>query len=207
MVELAGTDTRARDLRTSPLEAISHRLVAASVQDRVTVTERAFTTQIGLRGDAGNAAFVKAVKTATGMAPPTEPCSVVARGDMSILWLGPDEWLVVAPDDPDGALAAKLDKALARLSAVAVDLTGNRTVIELSGLHARAVLEKSCHHDLHPRNFPVGRVVGTLMTHTQVFLEKTSATPDTFRLYVRSSFARHMAEWLMDAMAEFTESA
>lgn len=107
------------------------------------------------------------------------------------------------PDDPDGALLARLDKNLGKLGATAVDLTGNRTVIELAGPDARDVLEKACLHDLHPRAFPPGRVVGTVMAHTQLFLEKTSGEPDTFRLYVRSSFARHMAEWLIDAMAEF----
>ena len=200
-------DTRARDLRVSPLEAISHRLVAASAAAHVSVAELPFTTQIGLRGDVSKAAFSNAVKSVVGVAPPKDACTVAVKGDNRILWLGPDEWLVVAPDDPDGALAAKLEKALAKVSAVAVDLTGNRTVIELSGPSARAVLEKGCRHDLHPAAFPVGRVVGTLMAHTQLFLEKTSDSPATFRLYVRSSFARHMAEWLMDAMAEFTESS
>ena len=197
-------DTRAMDLRFSPLEAVSHRLVAASAADHASVAELPFTTQIGLRGDASKAAFANAVKSAVGVAPPKEACTVAVKGDNRILWLGPDEWLVVAPDDPDGALLARLEKALAKVSAAAVDLTGNRSVIELSGPSARAVLEKGCRHDLHPKAFPVGRVVGTLMAHTQFFLEKTSDNPETFRLYVRSSFARHMAEWLMDAMAEFT---
>ena len=204
----AGThaDTRAQELRFSPLEAVSHRLVAASAPGRVEARELPFTTQIGLRGAGADAAFVKAVKAAVGVAPPVEACTVAEKGDNRILWLGPDEWLVVAPDDPDGALLAKLEKALAKVSAAAVDLTDNRTVIELTGPDARAVLEKACRHDLHPRAFPAGRVVGTLMAHVQLFLEKTVEEPETFRLYVRSSFARHMASWLMDAMAEFAES-
>ncbi|MEZ5877446.1 MAG: sarcosine oxidase subunit gamma family protein [Tepidamorphaceae bacterium] len=203
---MAELDTRARDLRFSPLEAVSHRLVAASATDSVSATELPFTTQIGLRGDASDAAFVKAVKAAIGVAPPSEACTVAVKGDNRVLWLGPDEWLVVAPDDVEGALLSKLEKGLAKLGAVAIDLTGNRTVIELSGPSARAVLEKGCYHDMHPRAFPVGRVVGTLIAHTQLFLERASDNPETFRLYVRSSFARHMAEWLMDAMAEFNES-
>ncbi|MFN0262727.1 sarcosine oxidase subunit gamma [Tepidamorphus sp. 3E244] len=198
---------RARDVRLSPLEPMGHRLVALSSGKSVAITEKPFTIQIGLRGKAGDSVFSKAVKSATGVALPEDACSVSSAGDTSILWLGPDEWLVVAPDAEDSDLLSKLESGLETVSSAVVDLTGNRTVIELSGPRARDVLEKGCRLDLHPDAFPVGRVAGTLMAHTQLFLEKLSGEPETFRLYVRASFARHMAEWLLDAMAEFTESA
>ena len=50
---MAEVKSVARDLRVSPLEAIGHRLVAAS-SPRVTINEIPFETQIGLRGDASN---------------------------------------------------------------------------------------------------------------------------------------------------------
>ena len=199
---MADITTDAKALRVSPLEAIGHRLVAAS-SPRVTLNEIAFETQIGLRGDASKAAFNRAVKAACGVAPPTQACTVAVAGDTRILWLGPDEWLAVAPDDTGAALPGKLEGPVAKAGGAVIDLTANRTVIVVSGPDARGVLEKGCMHDLHPRAFPIGRVVGTLIARTQVFLEKTGDRPETFRLYVRASFARHLAEWLIDAAAEF----
>lgn len=196
-------NAQAASLRQSPLEAMAHRFLVYSDLDPVRLEERAFVTQIGLRGAASRKGFRDAVKKATGAALPTDACTVSAAGDVSIFWLGPDEWLVVAPEPHGLSLLDGLEKALARQHAAVVDLSANRTVIELSGPSARAVLEKGCLHDLHPRAFPVGRVVGTILARTQIFLEKTAEGPDVFRLYVRCSFARHLADWLLDAMAEF----
>jgi sarcosine oxidase subunit gamma len=190
-------------LRQSPLEAMSHRFLVYSDLDPVRLEERPFLTQIGLRGDAGRKGFRDAVKKATGPELPIEACTVSAKGDVSILWLGPDEWLVVAPDNRGAALMDVLEKVLAKQHAAVIDLSANRTVIELSGPSGRAVLEKGCLHDLHPRAFPAGRVVGTIIARTQVFLERPTEAPDSFRLYVRCSFARHLADWLLDAMTEF----
>ncbi|MEM8744812.1 MAG: sarcosine oxidase subunit gamma family protein [Pseudomonadota bacterium] len=200
---MADQNTQASSLRQSPLEAMAHRFLVYSDLDPVRLEERAFETQIGLRGNASRKGFRDAVKKATGTDLPTEACTVSTVGEVSILWLGPDEWLVVAPDARELALLDALQKTLAKQHAAVIDLSANRTVIELSGPSARAVLEKGCLHDLHPRAFPVGRVVGTIMARTQVFLEKTAEGPDVFRLYVRCSFARHLADWLLDAMVEF----
>ncbi len=199
---MADITTDAKALRVSPLEVIGHRMVATS-SPRVTINEIPFETQIGLRGDASKAAFNRAVKSALGVAPPKEACTAVEAGDRRILWLGPDEWLAVAPDDTGADLLGKLEGPVAKAGGAAIDLTANRTVIVVSGPDARGVLEKGCLHDLHPRAFPTGRVVGTLLAKSQIFLEKTGDKPETFRLYVRASFARHLAEWLIDAAAEF----
>ncbi|MCA8967107.1 MAG: FAD-dependent oxidoreductase [Planctomycetes bacterium] len=80
--------------------------------------------------------------------------------------------------------------------------------IALQGPRARDVLEKMCLHDLHPRVFGPGRVVGTVLFKCQVFLEQLDDRP-TWHVYVRPSFSRHLASLMVDAMAEFggTENA
>ncbi|MDO5617974.1 sarcosine oxidase subunit gamma [Kocuria sp.] len=83
-----------------------------------------------------------------------------------------------------------------------VDLSANRTTLEIAGPHAREVLEKGCPMDLHPRAFPVNSAVSTTLGPVQVVLWRTH--PDTWRLMPRSSFAQFVAQWLLDAMTEFS---
>ena len=82
-----------------------------------------------------------------------------------------------------------------------VDLSANRTTLELSGPSARAVLEKGCPLDLHPRVFGPGTAVSTTLGLVQVLLWQTDE--QTWRIMPRSSFAVYIAQWLMDSMTEF----
>lgn len=116
--------------------------------------------------------------------PPMEPNTVV--GDA--LWLGPDEWLVLGGREEDYA-----DQP------AAVDVSANRSCLELSGEGAADVLARGCALDLHPSVFPPGRCAQTLVARAQVILYRPEE--HTFRLLVRPSFADYLRAWLRDAGA------
>ncbi|MGH7122931.1 MAG: sarcosine oxidase subunit gamma family protein, partial [Stellaceae bacterium] len=59
-----------------------------------TLRELAPPLMLNLRGDAGAEAFRSAVNAVLGISPPAEPNTVASSGEISVLWLGPDEWLV-----------------------------------------------------------------------------------------------------------------
>jgi sarcosine oxidase subunit gamma len=117
----------------------------------------------------------------------------------SVLWLGPDEWLVVGPPGGEAALEAQLRDALGELGpAVAiVDVSANRTTIELTGPAARDVLERGCPLDLE-RDVRPGSCAQTLVARANVLLQQMDDAP-TYRLFVRPSFAAYLAAWLADA--------
>ena len=54
------------------------------------------TTRLAIR--AGGAAAT-GIGLAIGVLLPTVPCRSVIARDRAALWLGPDEWLIVAPED------------------------------------------------------------------------------------------------------------
>jgi sarcosine oxidase subunit gamma len=136
------------------------------------------------------------VRTAGGTllgVPVPAPNRVATAGERAILWLGPDEYLVVAPDgDPVAELTAES----------VVDVSANRTTIELSGPHARDVLEQGMSIDLHARVFGPGQCAQTLLARAQVILRQVDAEP-TYHVLVRGSFAPYLADWLVDAAKEF----
>ncbi len=158
--------------------------------------------QIGLRGNPDDPAFLDGVRQVLDFDLPIVPNIVNASGNVRILWLGPDEWLIAADDGAAADLVGGLEASLDGHHVSIVDLSASRTVFELSGPQARSVLEKGCLLDLHPRVIAPGQCAGTIIAQTQVYLEQTDDRP-TYRLYVRVSFARHFSSWLLDAMAEF----
>ena len=85
-----------------------------------------------------------------------------------------------------------------------VDLSANRTTLELSGPRARAVLEKGCALDLHPRVFQPGTALSTEIGGIPVVLWKTG--DETYRIFPRASFAEFLGRWLLDAMREYAST-
>ena len=82
----------------SPLARSAGRLAAATRASRgaVRLAELPFLAQIDVRLDAKGAA-ADGVGLALGVQLPLEPNTVVRAGELYVLWLGPDEWLVVGP--------------------------------------------------------------------------------------------------------------
>jgi sarcosine oxidase, subunit gamma len=121
----------------------------------------------------------------------------VQLGQKTILWLGPDEWLLVDDPEEHAHTAAKLRSALQGIHAAVVDVSASRAVLVLSGPHAEETLAKAATLDFHVRAFPVGSCAQTNIARTQGIIHR--AGPEEFRIFVRASFARYLAAWLGDA--------
>ncbi|MBE9552804.1 MAG: sarcosine oxidase subunit gamma [Proteobacteria bacterium] len=176
---------------------------AGSGADTAVIVEHPHLGKINLRGDSGDQAFMDAVAEAVGAAPPVEANTTVAAGKHSILWLGPDEWLVVTPADKQGEAEAALAGALEGQHASIVDGTDARTTIRLHGANARNVLMKSCPLDLHPRVFGPGQCAQSILAKADVLIHQLDDTP-TYDIYVLCSFSGYLWDWLADAAKEFS---
>ena len=193
-------------IRSSALSGWSARLAAASAApSRFAIRELPFATQINLRGDIANAAFSGAVKNAIGCTLPATPSAWTATDACQPVWLGPDEWLLVAADGANEPLVPALREALRSLHHAVTDVSANRTIIEISGAYVRPVLAKGCTLDLHAQSFGPRKAAQTLLAKAPVILQCMDA-PSSFRLYVRNSFASYVAAWLTDAAAECAAS-
>ena len=110
-------------------------------------------------------------------------------------------------DHPRSQSAPALESAPAGGGAphggAAIDVSGQRTTLRLRGAHARDVLEKGCSLDLHPRVYGPGTAAQTMLGLAGVILIPLDDDGADYRILVRSSFARYLAEWLVDAAAEF----
>ena len=153
------------------------------------MSERAFLAKITVRGKVAD----DTVRDALGLSLPREPNTASSGPDHAILWLGPDEWLVVGPPDSEGALSSTLETALP--DAAVIDVTEGYTTIRLGGPLARDVLSMGTPLDLHPRQFAAGAATRTLFARTTIILHKINEDP-VFDIHVERSQAEYLWTWL-----------
>lgn len=193
--------------RRSPLA--HHGLAARAVADAeaareadISLGERPHRCKIDLRGNASDPGFLDAVEGVTGLRLPVEPNTTATAGDLSALWLGPNEWLIVGPAGRERDLAGRLRDALQGHHAAVTDVSEARTVIAVAGPSARDLLAKGTTLDLHPRVFGPGRCAQSGIAKTVMILHQLDDRP-TFEIYVANSFADYLWTWLEHAAAEY----
>lgn len=186
----------------SPLATYTDVLARHSVPGHLGIAEIPFTAQVNLRVDPKSLAAER-IGIALGAMLPNQPGDVVLVGELTVLWLGPDEWLLVGPEGSQEDIQTTVDTALAGDHAAVVDVSANRTVLSVSGPKARDLLNKGCALDLHPNSFESNRCAQTTLARAGVILVCRDAELPSYWLIVRSSYARYLVDWLTDAAAEY----
>ena len=193
----------AEAVRRSALADYAERFAALSAASggELSIRELPFVSQINLRADTKDPRLMQQLESALSFALPLVPNTAASAKDRRALWLGPDEWLVVGPDGQQGALEQALRHGLNGFFGSIVDVSANRTSLEIRGPKARNLLAHGVPIDLDAPSFGPGRCAQSLLAKAQVILERRGEE-EAFHLYLRSSFAGYVADWLLDAAAE-----
>ena len=184
--------------KKSPLEGMNIGTVAT-----VGIRELPGLQTIDLRVAPGTSTQA-AVAEVLGMDLPGKPGqtrgrAVSGRGEAHALCLGPDWWLIIGLQEAEQKLALLRLKNLYHFSVV--DVSGQRTTIELEGPKAREVLAHLWDQDLREKSFPIASVSQGLMAKVPVIVYHIA--PLRYRVMVRSSFALHLWRALVDAAEEW----
>lgn len=190
------TGFTAPPVRRSPLE---HRLPISSNDGRTALLERKFTGKLIMRGEAGQISPL--IEAAIGAALPVAPCTSAVSATFTILWLGPSEWMLLTPENDEGATAEKLQFALGGVPHQITDVTDHYTIIRLSGERSRDMLMKLTTLDTHPARFPSGAAKGSMFGRVPATLHLTADSPDCFDLVIRRSHADYL--WRLLALAGY----
>ena len=73
--------------------------------------ERPFLTHVNLRLDPADSEALAAIQQMLGVQLPLTPNTTAASQGLLAIWLGPDEWLLLAAQDHSEALASDLQAA------------------------------------------------------------------------------------------------
>jgi sarcosine oxidase, subunit gamma len=188
--------------RTSPLQPWVESF--GRLPNSIAIVEEPFVTMVDLRVEASGPGAAAAGEL-LGVALPTTACTFANSGDATVIWLGPDEWLVTGTAYTGPELEARLREAVAPHGGAAIDVSGQRTTVRLRGSHSRDMLAKGCALDLHPSAFGGGAAAETTIGRTGVILMAVDGSGADYRILVRSSFARYLADWLLDAAEEYSQ--
>lgn len=135
---------------------------------------------------------------AFGLDIPTEIGGMRSAAEKTAICLGPDEWLLMAPESEGVEIEARFAEIDPRPSLSLVDV-GHRTVgIEVSGPAAAWVLSAGCPLDLEA--LPIGGGTRTILDKAEVVLMRLGV--ETYRLEIARSFAEFVWSFLSTAGRE-----
>ena len=106
----------------------------------IKIQELPYVNKINLRLDPNNNDYMSICGKILGAVLPTKPNTYVQNKKVKIIWLGPDEWIVI--NDQENELFIKLKNELGDLEASVTDVSENRTIIRLSGKKIMTLLSK-----------------------------------------------------------------
>jgi sarcosine oxidase subunit gamma len=162
-----------------------------TAEARLSIGAPTYPAQVDLRVDPSDAAHL-------AFECPLQPNTWTPAGQgWEALWLAPDGWLVVAEHAAAAAIVLELDAALDGLHRSVLDVSSDRTAIELDGPGRFDLLSRGCGLDLHPRSWLEGMCAQTLFARVPVILQERG--PRT-TIFVRPSYLGYLTAWLADAV-------
>lgn len=188
----------------SPFDAMFSTMAAAPCEGAdVAVQALPPAGNVAVRGKPGDAAFLSKVEAVTGLTLPLTGGAVAEAEGCHAIWLGPDHWLIVCGEGEGPALTEKLQAAFEGLFAAAVDVSGARARLRITGPAAADLLATGCRLDLDPTVFGEGQSVQTPLGNVTAIIHRVAADAPSYDLYVPRSTAVSFWRWLEHAGREF----
>jgi sarcosine oxidase subunit gamma len=171
--------------------------------DNFSMKEKTPIAKINLRGDLKKIEFTTNVEKILEMSLPKEAGKTSVKEIITLLWLGPNEWLLVsnveiAKETNIYELEQVLFDEISKTNLGAItNVTDHFTIFSLSGSSIFEVLSKGCPYDFDSENFSDNKVIQTILNHIDVTIHRKSK--NEIDLYVRRSFANYLWNWLKNS--------
>jgi len=106
----------------------------------IKIQEMPFVNKINLRINPENTHHISSLGKILEVILPTKPNTYIQKNGIKIIWLGPDEWLLV--DNIKNHMFEKLKNNFDDVEASLTDVSENRTIIRISGEKIYTLLSK-----------------------------------------------------------------
>ncbi|MEE4012187.1 sarcosine oxidase subunit gamma family protein [Roseibium sp. FZY0029] len=187
MSELLASDLITPDAGETPLLS----LPSVSILKAVPLTRLSLRCREAAQKDAG-AAF--------GAVLPLSPLSNTTADKRAALWMGPDEWTLLAPEEDLKTVFDGIEEKLSDQPHALVDISDRSETIIVSGDKAAWLLNTGIFIDFSPEVFPVGTVTRTLFHKSPVMIWRIGA--DTFVVEAWVSFMDYVSGLLVQSAGE-----
>lgn len=126
------------------------------------------------------------------------------NGQFALLWLGPDERLILAWQEGARQLAARMASALAGHAHSLVEVTHRQVSRCVRGEGITELLNCGCPQDLDITQFAVDRCSRTLYNKAEIVLWRRG--PNEFHVEIWRSYADYFERWLIEAAQDLPVS-
>jgi sarcosine oxidase subunit gamma len=131
--------------------------------------------------------------------------TVFATGELLSARIGPDEWLLIAPDGLAESLTDAIERDLAGKLHALVDISHRNKAIVVEGTEAATVLNAGVPIDLSDAAFPPGSSTRTVLGKAEIVLMREKVG-HRYRVECGRSFAPYVYAFVEEAGREFAVS-
>ncbi|WP_413990491.1 sarcosine oxidase subunit gamma [Labrys okinawensis] len=181
--------------RRDPLDGVA----PLTARSRLTIEAAPRGARLVLRGPDSTAATAG---QAFGLALPRKMNTATTDGTRTAFKLGPDEWLLLAPENGEAEAYAAIEGAVQEPHSL-VDVSHRNVGILVSGSLAADVLNFGVMLDLDPKSFPIGTATRTLFAKAEIVLWRKGV--NDFHIEVWRSFAEYLHGQLEQAAREYVK--
>ena len=166
----------------------------------VTIEELSLSGKINIRGKSSDKEFMKNIGSALNLVLPIEPNVRIFNNNISIMWLGPNEWLVITPENEKDGIISLLKSNLNPQKTAITDVSFNRTVLRLEGEKVFTLLSKFLVANLEKilkTNFSVAQTI-FIKIPVLFVRNNTDEEPTSLDLHLNRSHTKYVYELLVD---------
>ena len=149
--------------------------------------------QINIRATAPKT--IKALESHLGLSFPKNPNTSTNSDNQTLLWLGPDEWLLLTDYVRAQDTTTALKNCIASHPGAVIDVSDNRVCLSLKGPHSQDILQSGTAINIPLLN--TNDVVQTRFAKTQMIIH--CLKPFSYQLFVRTSFKAYTEAFLKNA--------
>ena len=166
----------------------------------VTIEELSLSGKINIRGKSSDKEFMKNIGSALNLVLPIEPNVRIFNNNISIMWLGPSEWLVITPENEKNGIISLLNSNLNPQKTAITDVSFNRTILRLEGEKVFTLLSKFLVANLEKilkTNFSVAQSI-FIKIPVLFVRNNTDEEPTSLDLHLNRSHTKYVYELLVD---------
>jgi len=157
--------------------------------------------KINIRGNIEDKKFLTIIKNILDNPIPKEPNTINRSDKLNVIWLSPNEWLIEIQDlKYFDKILSNLKNSLNPHNTGITDVTENRTILMLSGLHLFKLLSKFMVIDLDKVLMNESFVAQTIFIKIPVLIVRNHQTNEipSINLHTNRSHAKYIIDLLID---------
>ena len=172
----------------------------------ISIKEIPFVGKLNLRGNQKDKDFLSNAGSILNTLIPLEPNTSNNNNDLTIIWLGPNEWLILIDKQENYInLLTKLELKLDPKKTAVTDISENRTILQIKGKNLLKLLSKFMVLDLDKALKKESSVAQTIFVKIPILIIRNHNENEepSVSIHVNRSHTKYLYNLLIDGTKNF----